>query len=125
MTRVGWIWGWKLGQVLSVILVMMDAVLGTKVTTEGVRTRGVESQGMEKAGPHGTLLTPGGGKLIRSVGGMGTLTVKFAKWVGNEGQTIAIDVHLRPIDDDENRTDYLVVISLHFFLILIFSSLSP
>ncbi|KAA1072587.1 hypothetical protein PGT21_006307 [Puccinia graminis f. sp. tritici] len=67
-----------------------------------------DSKGTAKAGPHGNLIAPKAGKLIRSVGGLGMLSVKFMKYVGNDGQTISIDINLRPIDNDENRTTYLL-----------------
>ncbi|POW09909.1 hypothetical protein PSHT_08895 [Puccinia striiformis] len=81
---------------------------------DGIEECRCVSQAAAKAGPHGNLISPKSGKLIRSVGGLGTIAVKFVKYKGNDGETIAIDVRLRPISDDENRTTYVVV--LNFFL---------
>jgi hypothetical protein len=89
-----------------------QAILGTMTTHQidlAVSKDGA-SKVAAKAGPHGNLIAPKAGKLIRSVGGLGMLSVKFMKYVGNDGQTIGIDINLRPIDNDENRTTYLVVI---------------
>ncbi|KNZ50865.1 secreted protein [Puccinia sorghi] len=72
----------------------------------------VVGQQQTKAGPHGRLVQPEGGKQVRSVDGLGTLRVSFAKYHGNDGQTIAIDVRLRPIDDDQNRTTYMLATGL-------------
>ena len=89
---------------------MFQAIMGTKVTHQAdlAATKGESEGAAAKAGPHGHLIAPKAGKLIRSVGGLGTLVVKFEKYVGDDGQTLAIDINLRPIDNDENRTTYLL-----------------
>ncbi|KNE93867.1 hypothetical protein PSTG_12779 [Puccinia striiformis f. sp. tritici PST-78] len=116
MRMAGWLSCLKLGYLISVFL-NLQGILGTKVTHQIDLTvsKNVDvSQAAAKAGPHGNLISPKSGKLIRSVGGLGTIAVKFVKYKGNDGETIAIDVRLRPISDDENRTTYVVV--LNFFL---------
>ncbi|KAH9456726.1 hypothetical protein Pst134EB_012931 [Puccinia striiformis f. sp. tritici] len=111
MRMAGWLSCLKLGYLISVFL-NLQGILGTKVTHQIDLTvsKNVDvSQAAAKAGPHGNLISPKSGKLIRSVGGLGTIAVKFVKYKGNDGETIAIDVRLRPISDDENRTTYVLV----------------
>ncbi|EGG10971.1 uncharacterized protein MELLADRAFT_123598 [Melampsora larici-populina 98AG31] len=55
-------------------------------------------------GPHGTLVRPEGGKLIKSVGNMGVLYVDYTKCDDDEedgATTISIDVFLRPTEDND------------------------
>lgn len=55
-------------------------------------------------GPRGSLLLPDDGKLVRSVGGMGILLVKYNKCEDdgdNEALTISIDVTLHPTADND------------------------
>ncbi|KAI8444888.1 hypothetical protein BY996DRAFT_4554376, partial [Phakopsora pachyrhizi] len=54
-------------------------------------------------GPHGELILPKSGKTIRSIGGLGLLSVKFSKYNGADGQTQAIDLTLRPINSDNGK----------------------
>ncbi|KAG0147484.1 hypothetical protein CROQUDRAFT_656043 [Cronartium quercuum f. sp. fusiforme G11] len=51
-------------------------------------------------GPHGALIQPEGGKLIRSVGKMGVILVEYSKYNDDEARTISIDISLQPTDDN-------------------------
>ncbi|MBW0524986.1 hypothetical protein O181_064701, partial [Austropuccinia psidii MF-1] len=70
-------------------------------------TQALQVRAQEQAGPHGTLVLPKGGKRIRNVGGLAVLHIKYTKYSGNDGETLAIDLLLRP--NDEGRANYLVL----------------
>lgn len=110
MGMIQWLSSRKIRNVLCGLL-FLHRVLGSTLHLAERNAHLLDSSNDEtdkaaKSGPHGTLIAPTGGKTIRSVEGQGIITVKFKKYIGNEGQTIGVDFELRPVDG--NRTTYLL-----------------
>lgn len=77
---------------------------------EGILSQEPNTDVGAQPGPHGELILPQGGKKIRSVDGLGLLSIKYAKWKDDSVETISIDLTLKPLKNGNGK--YLLATGL-------------